>query len=135
MWLFFKNFILMILLPGTVTVWLPWFILNHAHVSVRWTLWRALALLPIVFGAGILLRCIWDFAVFGRGTLAPIDPPKHLVVRGLYRYVRNPMYVGMVLVVLGEAWFFFLSTPSCSFMKSRICVDGLVVPTPAIARM
>jgi protein-S-isoprenylcysteine O-methyltransferase Ste14 len=106
MWLFFKNFILMILLPGTVTVWLPWFILNHAHVSVRWTLWRALALLPSVFGAGILLRCIWDFAVFGRGTLAPIDPPKHLVVRGLYRYVRNPMYIGMVLVVLGEAWFF-----------------------------
>jgi protein-S-isoprenylcysteine O-methyltransferase Ste14 len=57
-------------------------------------------------GRSILLRCIWDFAVSGRGTLAPIDPPKQLVVHGLYRYVRNPMYVGVLLVLLGEAWLF-----------------------------
>jgi protein-S-isoprenylcysteine O-methyltransferase Ste14 len=57
-------------------------------------------------GAGVLFRCIWDFAVAGRGTLAPVDPPRHLVVRGLYRYVRNPMYVGVVTILLGEALLF-----------------------------
>lgn len=39
----------------------------------------------------------------GRGTLSPVDPPRELVIRGLYRYVRNPMYVGVSLIVLGEA--------------------------------
>jgi protein-S-isoprenylcysteine O-methyltransferase Ste14 len=57
-------------------------------------------------GAAIVLRCIWDFAAKGRGTLAPVDPPKQLVVQGLYRYVRNPMYLGVLLVLLGETAFF-----------------------------
>jgi len=57
-------------------------------------------------GATILIWCIADFARLGRGTLAPVDPPKALVIRGLYRYVRNPMYVGVVLVLLGESALF-----------------------------
>jgi protein-S-isoprenylcysteine O-methyltransferase Ste14 len=60
-----------------------------------------LALLLLLLGTAVYLRCVWDFAVTGRGTPAPIDAPKVLVVRGLYRYVRNPMYVGVLLVVLG----------------------------------
>lgn len=57
---------------------------------------------------GILLyfRCAWGFAVVGSGTPAPIDPPKTLVVAGPYRYMRNPMYVGVLLILLGEALFF-----------------------------
>lgn len=47
--------------------------------------------------------CVWDFARFGRGTPAPVDAPKRLVVRGLYRRVRNPMYLGVLLVVVGWA--------------------------------
>jgi protein-S-isoprenylcysteine O-methyltransferase Ste14 len=50
--------------------------------------------------------CAWDFTVAGGGTPAPIDPPKELVVRGLYRYVRNPMYVGILSIILGEAFLF-----------------------------
>jgi protein-S-isoprenylcysteine O-methyltransferase Ste14 len=60
----------------------------------------------MVLGAAILVRCIWDFAAKGRGTLAPIDPPRQLVVQGLYRYVRNPMYLGVLLLLLGETAFF-----------------------------
>ena len=45
---------------------------------------------------------MWDFASFGKGTPAPIDAPKKLIIRGLYRYTRNPMYVGVLTVVL--AW-------------------------------
>ena len=57
-------------------------------------------------GAGVLLYCIRDFAVSGRGTLAPVDPPRKLVRAGLYRHVRNPMYLGVILVLVGEAVFF-----------------------------
>lgn len=57
-------------------------------------------------GTAVLLWCVRDFAVRGRGTLAPVDPPRELVSEGLYRWVRNPMYVGVVTVLLGHAlWF------------------------------
>jgi protein-S-isoprenylcysteine O-methyltransferase Ste14 len=60
--------------------------------------------IPIIaIGAAGLVWCIWQFFSEGRGTLAPVDPPKHLVVRGLYRYVRNPMYVGNFFLILGMA--------------------------------
>jgi len=62
-----------------------------------------LAIVPCVLGAAILLQCGWDFATVGQGTPAPIDPPKSVVVSGLYRFVRNPMYIGVELVILGEA--------------------------------
>src|SRR5207245_9536307 len=61
------------------------------------------ALALMIVGALIMVRCVFDFAWTGRGTPAPFDPPRHLVVRGLYRWVRNPMYVGMGTFLLGEA--------------------------------
>ena len=60
----------------------------------------------MILGALGLLWSIWQFFAEGRGTLAPVDPPKHLVIHGLYRYVRNPMYVSVMLILLGEAAFF-----------------------------
>ena len=62
-----------------------------------------LAIIVIVAGASLLATCIWEFASRGRGTLSPVDPPKQLVVQGLYRYVRNPMYVAVSTILLGEA--------------------------------
>jgi protein-S-isoprenylcysteine O-methyltransferase Ste14 len=50
-----------------------------------------------------LIASILEFARSGRGTLSPVDPPRALVVQGLYRYVRNPMYLGVSLILLGEA--------------------------------
>jgi protein-S-isoprenylcysteine O-methyltransferase Ste14 len=67
---------------------------------------RYLGLIPILLGASIYLWCAWDFAFAGRGTPAPVDPPKELVVRGLYQYVRNPMYIGVLLILLGESLLF-----------------------------
>jgi protein-S-isoprenylcysteine O-methyltransferase Ste14 len=59
-----------------------------------------------LIGVIILLWCFWDFLVKGRGTPAPIDPPKELVVTGLYNYVRNPMYVGVLMIIIGHfLWF------------------------------
>jgi protein-S-isoprenylcysteine O-methyltransferase Ste14 len=57
----------------------------------------------LVAGAIIYFRCAWDFAVTGGGTPAPIDPPRKLVAKGLYRDVRNPMYVGVLAILTGEA--------------------------------
>jgi len=69
--------------------------------------WRGDVFLPggAPAGAGlvVLLWCVRDFYVAGKGTLAPWDPPRHLVKIGLYRYVRNPMYVGVLLLVAGWA--------------------------------
>jgi len=67
---------------------------------------QPLGLILLVPGAAIMLRCVFDFAWSGHGTPAPFDPPRALVVTGLYRYVRNPMYVGMGLLLLGEALLF-----------------------------
>jgi protein-S-isoprenylcysteine O-methyltransferase Ste14 len=62
-----------------------------------------LGLAAIGIGVVLLGACIWEFAQRGRGTLAPVDPPRELVVQGLYRYVRNPMYLSVTVIVLGEA--------------------------------
>jgi len=63
--------------------------------------------LPILaLGTLIYFKCLWEFAARGRGIPAPLDHPKHLVVTGLYRYVRNPMYVGVFIVLIGEVLLF-----------------------------
>lgn len=56
--------------------------------------WRWIAAVFSVLGFTVALRCVWDFGWTGRGTPAPIVPPRNLVVVGFYRYVRNPMYLG-----------------------------------------
>src|SRR3989337_2040373 len=94
MGLFLKNLVFTVLVPGTVAVLLPYWMIARSGQTL--TVDPARLLLagpPMLRGATIYFGCLWDFAVTGRGTPAPIDPPKYLVVRGLYRYVRNPMYV------------------------------------------
>ncbi|HVE80321.1 MAG TPA: isoprenylcysteine carboxylmethyltransferase family protein [Gemmatimonadaceae bacterium] len=101
--LFLKNFLFTVLVPGTVAGFLPYSILSRGGHLPPVVVPQLLLATPLfAAGVAIYLWCLWDFAVTGRGTPAPIDPPKHLVVRGLYRYVRNPMYVGVWLVV--AAW-------------------------------
>jgi protein-S-isoprenylcysteine O-methyltransferase Ste14 len=68
--------------------------------------WRWVAAVPSVIGFAIALRCVWDFGWTGRGTPAPFIPPQRLVVVGLYRYVRNPMYVGFAAGWIG-LWIVF----------------------------
>src|SRR6266550_2730182 len=75
----------------------------------RWMGWPLYVVHPeawVVFGIGLALSvwCALEFALRGLGTPAPFDPPKRLVVTGLYRFVRNPMYVSFGIALAGEAW-------------------------------
>ena len=94
-----KTVIFTILVPGTVAVILPRAIGTDASTP---TLFSAIGFLPMALGVAIYFWCAWDFATAGQGTPAPIDAPKRLVVRGLYRFVRNPMYVGVLTVLFNE---------------------------------
>jgi protein-S-isoprenylcysteine O-methyltransferase Ste14 len=99
-----RSLLWAMVLPGCVAFLVPWRYFGLANVH-----WDAgspnawLGLLSFTAGTAILGACIVEFARSGRATLSPLDPPHHLVARGLYRYVRNPMYLGVSLVILGEA--------------------------------
>ena len=103
-----RSLLFLILFPGTVAGYIPIRIVlaTRSGLDVDVSASAAGASCLIAIGAGVLLRCVWDFFRTGRGTLAPLDPPKHLVVNGLYRFTRNPMYNGVLLVLIGEAWLF-----------------------------
>ena len=96
-----------VLVPGTVAFWLPFAILDRSRIVMpaSSSAVHFAALVPLILGAAIYVRCVWDFVTRGRGIPAPIDHPKQLVVTGLYRYVRNPMYLGVLLFLVGEALF------------------------------
>src|SRR5262245_48512670 len=102
--LLLKNLLFTLFAPGTVGVYVPLVLARHRSPASGLGFFLALALL--VIGAVIYAWCVWDFATFGRGTPAPIDAPKKLVVRGLYRYTRNPIYVGVLTALLGWAVMF-----------------------------
>ena len=103
-WLTVRSLFWTAALPGVVAGYVPWafFGLSEARPDPSDPV-HLLALLIGISGVLLLAVCIWEFARRGRGTLAPLDPPRDLVVRGLYRYVRNPMYLAVTMIVLGEA--------------------------------
>jgi len=97
-----------LLLPGTVAGYVPFGILRAADRLRLPELSPSSvgASILAIAGAVVLLRCVWDFFAKGKGTLAPIDAPRVLVVSGLYRFTRNPMYNGVIALIVGEAWLF-----------------------------
>ena len=105
--LFIRTLIFTLIGPGSITVIIPYFLLSSSiNFPLETGRFRLLGIVVILLGALIYFWCAWDFTFAGRGTPAPIDPPNELVVRGLYHYARNPMYVGVVSILLGEALLF-----------------------------
>jgi protein-S-isoprenylcysteine O-methyltransferase Ste14 len=96
-----RHLAAILLLPGIVTIGIPAFIVwqNGANIGPL----AVIGLLLVLIGLTLLAGTIKLFASVGRGTLAPWDPTTRLVVRGPYRYVRNPMISGVLFVLLGEA--------------------------------
>jgi protein-S-isoprenylcysteine O-methyltransferase Ste14 len=121
-----KTVLFTIFVPGTVGGYIPRLLRDGSHIAVHgFQAWAAGAL--IVAGAAIYLHtAFWGFAAMGLGTPAPIDPPKILVVRGLHRYVRNPMYVGVGLAIAGQARL-FRSVPIAVYLSCYLVVVHLFV--------
>src|SRR5215475_5934290 len=100
--------IFLVIAPGTLAVYVPW-------TFTRWRLappllgffpLRVVGVAMVAAGLPVLLDSFARFAIQGLGSPVPVAPPQHLVVTGLYRYVRNPMYVAVLLLIFGEAIFF-----------------------------
>ena len=100
--------VFLLVAPGTVALYIPW-------ILCRWRLspallgflpFRVVGILMIAVGLPILLDSFARFAFQGLGTPAPIAPPRHLVISGLYRHVRNPMYVAVLLMIFGQGLLF-----------------------------
>ena len=92
--------------PGILLVLVPWRMTDFT-VPEGEPLWQILiCAVMIAVGLVPLLESIWRFIVVGHGTLVPAVPPEHLVISGFYRYVRNPMYVGVLTVLVAEAVLF-----------------------------
>jgi len=102
LWALFKTLIFTVVVPGSVAVLIPYRWISPG-AELKMGLRGLIGALVTGLGALIYLWCAWSFAFQGLGTPAPVDPPKTLVATGLYRLVRNPMYVGVELVVAGEA--------------------------------
>jgi len=102
-----RSILFFILAPGMVAGFIPLGLLRTGS-QLQTGLFSYLAFPLWIIGVAMLIWCFWDFLAKGKGTPAPIDPPRELVVSGLYKYVRNPMYVGVLLVIIGHfLWFGF----------------------------
>jgi protein-S-isoprenylcysteine O-methyltransferase Ste14 len=100
-----KTILFTVFVPGTVAVLVPrWLLDGFPTLQPGPLTW--LGAIIILTGAAIYFRCAWEFAVRGLGTPAPIAPTKFLVTTALHRYVRNPMYIGVALVIIGESALF-----------------------------
>jgi protein-S-isoprenylcysteine O-methyltransferase Ste14 len=131
-----RTLVFTIFVPGFWTVALPYLVLPR---GARPHLGGAGILGMVLMAAGIvlyLLCAFWGFALRGRGTPLPLDPPKKLVVEGPYRVVRNPMYWGVGSVMLAEA-LLFRSVPLALWVAAfavGVNLFVLVYEEPALRR-
>ena len=93
---------------GLLLVFVPARILERSGIirPAQFGVMQYFGIVVGVAGGALALWCIFTFAFIGRGTPAPFDPPRKLVIRGPYRYVRNPMYLGAALALCGAALFY-----------------------------
>ncbi len=103
--LFLECMLFALIAPGTVLGYVPWIIVRMSGGEVRFQLTpvNIVLILIAISSLSVLVWCVIDFAQTGRGTPAPIDPPRRLVIRGPYRYTRNPMYHCVLTILLCEA--------------------------------
>ena len=100
-----KSFLYLFFVTSLALVFIPYFLLANPNFSFGFNL-NLFGILPIAVGFSFLIKSAADFALTGKGTPAPFNPPKIFVSKGLYRFVRNPMYVGALFALIGEAILF-----------------------------
>ncbi len=134
--LFLRSAVFAILLPGTVVVFVPLWLSSSSWRFAAGS-WRWVGIVPLLFGVPLLLWCIAEFAHRGRGTLAPVDPPTSVVRTGPYRFTRNPMYVGVLAILIGEAFVTASKAIAAWTVVFTVCVNAFVLlyEEPALSRL
>ena len=101
----FKTLIFIVLVGGTTMVLIPIYLLSSSssQTNVEIGFLKYFGFLPFLLGIIIIFWCVRDFIYKGKGTPAPYDPPKQLVVNGLFRFMRNPIITGGIMVLVGES--------------------------------
>jgi protein-S-isoprenylcysteine O-methyltransferase Ste14 len=99
------SIVFLVLAPGIVAGLVPWALTGWRvqEPLPYWAPLRVAGLVLLAAGVAVLLHAFWRFVVEGLGTPAPVAPPERLVVGGLYRYVRNPMYLAVSATIVGQA--------------------------------
>jgi protein-S-isoprenylcysteine O-methyltransferase Ste14 len=116
-----------LLAPGTVAGLVPWAITRWAGSAPGVDVLDVLGGLLTTFGVAVVLACFVQFVREGNGTPAPVAPTERLVVGGLFRYVRNPMYVGVGAAILGQVVAFRSLPLALWFVAFVIAVSTFVV--------
>ena len=119
-----RNLMFTIVVPGLGGAWMPWWLLTRDGRSITVAAWAAVPV--IAAGTALYVWCVWNFAAVGRGTPGPWDAPSRVVAAGPYRWVRNPIYLAALLVVLGQAWL-FLSLPLLAYAAAMAIVFHVFV--------
>ena len=101
--LWLRTALFALLVPGVVLGLVPFVLVQSVGQHLDLGRIHLLGFVLILPGLTVITWCFIDFVRRGHGTPAPYDPPRRLVIAGLYRHVRNPQYMGVVLVSLGEA--------------------------------
>ncbi len=120
-------------LPFTVAVLVPWWIARRNGLtlgvgsSTGQLAAQSVGVALLGVGVALFVASLRQFATEGRGTLAPWDPPRSLVIRGPYRYVRNPMISGVGFVLLGEA-LVLLSRPHLAWALTFVGINAVYIP-------
>jgi protein-S-isoprenylcysteine O-methyltransferase Ste14 len=128
-----RHLLSIAILPFTVAVLVPYWLLRGKPLTIAMgstplqLLEQAAGIFLLVIGLILFGTSLRRFATEGKGTLAPWDPPKQLVVRGPYRYVRNPMISGVVLVVFGES-LVLLSSTILGWAVTFLAINFVYIP-------
>lgn len=137
-----RQFLAIAVLPFTMIVLIPlWIACTYAtpfsftnrppHAALM-----AAGIILVAVGLFLFISSLYEFATRGQGTLAPWDPPKNLVLRGPYRYVRNPMISGVIIILFGEAAVLY-SQPHAIWALTFLLINAIYIPLleePQLAR-
>ena len=123
--------LVLVFLPARILEW------SGVRTSASFGVQEIVGIIVVLLGATIAIWCVLTFALIGRGTPAPFDPPRRLVVRGPYRYVRNPMYIGAAMALSGAA-LFYRSLPMLAYLIAFLLLTHAFVrmyEEPTLRRM
>jgi protein-S-isoprenylcysteine O-methyltransferase Ste14 len=128
-----RHLLSIAVLPFTVTVLIPWWVARRSAVRLAIggspfeVAVQAAGVVALAIGLALFVASLRHFIVHGRGTLAPWDPPRKLVIAGPYRYVRNPMISGVLFTLAAES-LILRSWPHAQWTLTFLAINAIYIP-------